>query len=357
MSNQPDNVPKVTPSNTKKEILEAYHQLQQQFEEKAAGELRPEMKKEERQVREATAVAEEMAAAGVGEAIGALRNRINGSLTDIAARVEEQIDKYRRIKEAITAKEKELAEVFEIERSAHSLSALLEAQKQKRETFDRELEERRVELEAEIEKTRSDWEDEQAEMKARIKEQQEQAEKKRRREQEEYEYNLKRDRDQKTNALQDEILRLEKEIAQKREDFDRKVAAKETELQEREAAVVAEENRIATLAARVDQFPGELETAVTKAARETSTRLTGEAAKNEELLRKTFEGEKNVLATRIEALEQLAAEQKKQLELLAAQLEKAYGKVQDIAVKAVSSSRERYFGEGQPKSSGQQESK
>ena len=64
-----------------------------------------------------------------------------------------------------------------------------------------------------------------------------------------------------------------------------------------------------------------------------------------------------MLATRIEGLEQLATEQKKQLELLAAQLEKAYGKVQDIAVTAVSSPRERYFGEGQPKGSGAQENK
>ncbi|MHB8791500.1 MAG: hypothetical protein ACYDBT_16670 [Desulfobulbaceae bacterium] len=357
MSKQADNAPKVTPSSTKKEILDAYTHLQQQLAEQAGQELRPEKKKEERQVREATVVAEAMAATGTGEAINTLKNQINTALADIAARLEEQVAGYRRVKEAIAAKDRELAEIFEIERAAHSLAALLEAQKQKRETFDREMVTRRETLEAEIEKTRTAWEEEQAEKKTLAREQQELAEKKRRREQEEYEYGLKRDREQKTNALQDEILRLEKEIAQKREDFDKKVAAKETELQEREALVAAEETRIATLAARVDKFPGELETAITKATRETTIRLTTEAGKNEELLRRTFDGEKNVLATRIEGLEQLATEQKKQLELLAAQLEKAYGKVQDIAVTAVSSPRERYFGEGQPKSSLSQETK
>lgn len=81
-----------------KKILEACHHLQRQLEEKAASELRPEKKKEERQVREATAVAEQVAAAEAGAAIGDLRNRINGSLAEIAARIEEQIDTYRRMK-------------------------------------------------------------------------------------------------------------------------------------------------------------------------------------------------------------------------------------------------------------------
>ncbi|MFZ5799219.1 MAG: hypothetical protein ACOY3O_12460 [Thermodesulfobacteriota bacterium] len=357
MSKQTDPAPKVTPSSTKKEILDAYHELRAQLAEKAGQTLQPEKKKEERQIREATAVAEEMAASGTSDAIAALKNRINAALADISERMEEQNIRYRQVKEAIAAKEQELAEVFEIERAAHSLAALLEAQRQKRETFERDMTARREELEGEIEKTRAAWEDEQAEMKARVKEQQEQTEKKRRREQEEFEYAQKREREQKTNDLRDEIARLEKELAQKREEFEKKVTAKETELRERETAVAADETRIATLAARVEHFPAELEGAITKAVKETTSRLNGEAAKNEELLRKTFEGERNVLATRIEALDQLAAEQKKQLELLAGQLEKAYGKVQDIAVKAVSSPRERYFGEAQAKSSGPQDGK
>ncbi|MBI5558704.1 MAG: hypothetical protein HY885_13815 [Deltaproteobacteria bacterium] len=78
-------------------------------------------------------------------------------------------------------------------------------------------------------------------------------------------------------------------------------------------------------------FPREMEEGIKRAVKETTERLTAEAAKNEERPRKTFEGEKNVLATRISALEQVAADQKKQLDLLASQLDKAYGKVQDIA--------------------------
>ncbi|MGI9165035.1 MAG: hypothetical protein ACR2G5_01360, partial [Pyrinomonadaceae bacterium] len=58
----------------------------------------------------------------------------------------------------------------------------------------------------------------------------------------------------------------------------------------------------------------------------------------EELLRKEFDGERNVLKTRIESLEQLAKEQSEQIARLSQQLEKAYGQVQDIAVRTVEGS-------------------
>lgn len=357
MSKKQDETPKLTTTNTKKEILDAYNQLVERLEERAGEELRPEKEKEERRTREVTVVAEELAAVKASEVIGGIKTEIAAALTDIAARIEEQTERYRKAKEAVAVKEKELAEIFEIEKSAYSLAALVEAQKQKRSAFEEEMVSRRTELEAAIQRDRAAWEQEQAEAKARAKEQQEQLAKARLREQEEYDYALKRDREQKTNALQDEINSLEKELHQKRDDFEKKVTARETGLKEREAAVAQQEKRIAALDLQVEKFPGELEQGIQRAVKETAERLTAEAAKNEELLRKTFEGESNVFTTRIQALEQIAADQKKQLELLASQLDKAYGKVQDIAVKAVSNPRERYYGESSPKGAAQNEGK
>lgn len=341
MTEKQVDVPKVTPSNTKKEILAAYDQIKKQFEEKAEQELQPEKKKQERQVRESAEVAEDAAAGSITEYIRILRNEISVSLSDIDSRIKDQIGKYIKIKEAISAKEQELAEIFDIERSAYTLATLLETNKQKREALEEEMRERREKLEKEIQRKREEWENELEEAETSAKEQKEQREKNRRREQEEYEYNLKREREQKTNALRDELNGLERELTEKKEAFDRKVEAKEIELKEREARVAQEEERITSLGERVERFPAELEAAVNKAVNETTSRLKGDAAKNEELLRKTFEGEKNVLVSRIDSLEQIIKEQKKQLESLSAQLEKAYGKVQDIAIKAVSGSRDR----------------
>lgn len=52
-------------------------------------------------------------------------------------------------------------------------------------------------------------------------------------------------------------------------------------------------------------------------------------------MKKGFEGEKNVLQTRIDALEKQVKIQERQINELAEQLNNAYGKVQDIAIRAI----------------------
>lgn len=335
---------KVSTSNTKKEILEAYEQLKKQFEDGAQNTLEPEKEKQRLKNEEVIVAAETLAATKVIESIDALKSSLSLTLADVAAKMEQEVNRYGKVKEATAVKEAELKEIFGIEQCAYSLAALLETQKQKKASFEEEMR-----LANEV------WEEKKGEYSIALKEQQDQDKKMRQREQEEYDYKLKREREQKTNALRDEISGLEKELAQKKEVFEQKVGVKEIELKERETLVAREEKRLVDLEVQVEKFPDELAKAVNKTETETTKRLTSEMARNEELLRKTFEGEKNVLNTKIEALEQLSAEQRKRVEQLSAQLEKAYGKVQDIAVTAVSSSRERYGTETQARDHSQNE--
>ena len=58
----------------------------------------------------------------------------------------------------------------------------------------------------------------------------------------------------------------------------------------------------------------------------------------EELLKREFDGERNVLTIRIESFERRVKEQDAQITKLSNQLEKAYQKVQDIAVKTIEGS-------------------
>jgi uncharacterized coiled-coil protein SlyX len=74
---------------------------------------------------------------------------------------------------------------------------------------------------------------------------------------------------------------------------------------------------------------------VNRAVKDATDRIVLEAKNKEELLRKEFEGERNVLKTRIESLEKAVKEQSEQTAKLSQQLEAAYQKVQDIAVKTV----------------------
>ena len=106
-------------------------------------------------------------------------------------------------------------------------------------------------------------------------------------------------------------------------------------MKSREAAIAEKEAELNDLRKRAAQFPKELETAVAKAVKETSERLLLEAKTREELLKKEGEGERNVFKARIDSLEKTAAEQGERISALTKQLEAAYQKVQDIAVKTV----------------------
>ena len=98
------------------------------------------------------------------------------------------------------------------------------------------------------------------------------------------------------------------------------------------------EEELNELRKKVSAFPKEMETAVSKAIKETTDRLNLEAKNREELVKKEFIGERNVLTTRIESLEKGVKEQSEQIAKLSQQLEKAYQQVQEIAVKTIEGS-------------------
>lgn len=346
----------ITPSSTKKEILDAYNSLLKTLETKAQTELKPEKSKAEREKQEVIQTTDTLTTEKVIKTVNELKSEIGKALTDIAFKLEGETERYNKLKRAIEIKEAELQEIFEIDKSAFTLSALVEAQKQQRTVFETEMARRKELLELEINQTKAEWENQKRLRAEQLKEQKDQEDKARRREKEEYDYKFEREKEQKINKLTDETNKLEKELRERQEELDKQVKSKEIELQEREQAVEEREKLMDGLQAKTAAFPVELERAVDKAVKEVTLRLSSEASKNEQLLAKGFEGEKNVLQARIDAFEQLVAAQKKQIDKLTEQLEGAYGKVQDIAVKAVEgSSRQNSATMPGRQSSGEQE--
>lgn len=335
MTTKTDSAPAITATSTKKEILDAYNNLLKTIETKAQTELRPEKVKAEREKLEVVQTADAVTSQGVTRKVNELIGETSRALTEIAAKLDGETVRYNNLKKAIEIKENDLRELFEIEKSAFTLAALLEAQKQQRTSFDDEMARRKELLDQEISQVKAGWESQKKQYNEELKDQKEQEEKRRRREKEEYEYKLAREKEQKINALNDETRKLDKELSEKKGEFDRLTKAKEIELKEREQAVSEREKVMNDLQSRVDAFPRELERAVEKAVSEVTMKITSEAARDEQLLMKGFEGEKNVLQARIDAFEQALTTQKKQIEKLTEQLESAYGKVQDIAVRAV----------------------
>ena len=328
MANREFKPERITMKNTKKEMLEAYNEVLQQLREKRAVELKPEEEIEEKKIKEAVEVTDSLSTEGIVQEVSTLKLEVGRLLSQLSDRLEEEVSKYRQVRQAVEAKQKELQEIYEIEKSALSLAALIEAQHQKRQQTEAELAARKEELTREIETLRTEWGKEKKVHEAEIKERDGDEQKRREREKEEYLYVFQREQQLAREQFEDEKARLDREIAYRREQM-------EKELADREKAIVEKETELNELRKQVSAFPKELQSAISKAVKEAIQRVESEAKNREELLKKEFDGERNVLNTRIESLEKTVTEQSEQIAKLSQQVEKAYSQVQDIAIKAI----------------------
>jgi len=99
---------KLTLSNTKQEMLEAYSGILKQLEAQRDAELKPEKKMEEKKAKEVIQIAESLSSEGVAREIGTLKIEAGKMLAQISDRLEEEIQKFKTVQNAIVLKEKEL---------------------------------------------------------------------------------------------------------------------------------------------------------------------------------------------------------------------------------------------------------
>ena len=321
--------------NTKQELLNAYNEMRERLEEKNKTQLKPEQKLQARKEGQVLAAVQAMTADGVLEKTNQLKQEMARTLTDLGDRLASEVAKCNQVQEAIEIKQKELSEVFEIDRAAGSLAALIEAQHQEKEQFEQEMEEEKEELSHEIESMREQWKQEKAEHEILVKEQDAIETKRRQREKEEYHYAFEREQQLARDKFEDEKAKLLAEKAQIEQEMTTLREQTEKDLQEREKLVAEREKEFESLQAQVQEFPKKLDTAVAAAIEDTTQRMQREAKYQQDLLHKDFEGQKNVLTARIQSLEKAVKEQGDQLGKLSQQQESAYQKIQDVAVKAI----------------------
>jgi hypothetical protein len=342
MTDQAD-LPNVSMANTKKELLEAYQAAKKIYESQSKDLLDAEKARKRMEKQAAAATADAQAAQDPVKRLHDLRGAISRELGDLAQRFENEIETYRKIQSAIETKRTELDTIYEVETAASDLAALIDAQRVKKEQFNQEMETQKTTFESDIEEMRARWEREKADHDRQIAEEKAALKKERQREKEEYEYTFAREKAQRKNDLEDELQALEKEIASQRSDFESSVKERTEALDTREEAIAGREKEADTLQKEVDSFPKRLDAAVQAAVADITKQLKRDFESDKALLQARFDGERNVLNGKIEALEKMVSTQAAQISDLSKKSEQAYEKVQDIANKAVSASRrERY---------------
>jgi hypothetical protein len=342
MNDQPD-LPTVSMANTKKELLDAYEEAKKRFDSLSKDLLDAEKARKRMEKQLATATADAQAAQDPVARLHELRGAISRELGDLAERFEKEIETYRKVQTAIETKQAELTTIYEVETAASDLAALIDAQRIKKEQFEQEMTAKKTAFESEIEGLRAHWQREKADHERQVKEQAEALKIQRQREKEEYEYTFAREKEQRKNALADELQALEKDIALRRSRFESDVQQRTAALDAREEAIAAREKEMANLQKEVESFPKRTESAVQAAVAETTKRLSRDFESDKALIQARFDGEKNVLVGKIEALEKMAASQAALIADLSKKSELAYEKVQDIANRAVTAARRESY--------------
>src|SRR5882672_10860674 len=201
MPEKPAVVRKVSDKSTKQEMLEAYQVLARQLEEKRCAELAPERRVEEKKAEEAIKVATALAPENIDRDIGQLKAEIGKMLVDVSDRLAAESGKFRSLQKAAESKERELKELYAIEKAAVSLAALIEAQNEKRATFEAEMAQEREQLQGEIDSLRAAWAEEKKAHETELREREAVEKKVRDREREDFYYSFKREQ----QAIKDKL--------------------------------------------------------------------------------------------------------------------------------------------------------
>lgn len=325
----------ISMKNTKRELLEAYHEVLEQLHEKEKTQLHPEQTIREKKEAEVVAATAALSTRGVTEGINQLKSDIGVLLSDLVDKLTQEVERFETTQRAIEIKERELKDVYEIDRSAATLAALIEAQHQKDETFESDVAAKKETLTQEIESLRQQWEKEKAQRENETKEWEQLQAKQRQRQEEEYRYAFEREQQRARDQFEDEKARLLAEKDMLENQMNALKTQTEKTLQEREQHLLEREQEFESLQAQVATFPERLDAAAAKAVKDAAERIAVETKYRQDLLQKEFDGEKNVLTSAIQSLEKTVKEQNEQLARLSQQQESAYQKVQDVAVKAI----------------------
>ncbi len=320
---------KVTTTNTKTEILNAYNDLLEKIQESKQDNPKAE---QEKKIKETTVAA----AAGLTDEkiigqISSLKLTVNSTLDKIEDDLAAEYQRLLKIREAISIEDQRLKDFYQINAGADSLAAILAAQRARKEEFETEMESKRREFEEELKSGKVNRDKEIKLSEEKRKEEEESLKKKRSREEEEYNYNLQLARKKDKDQYEQKKALLDKELTEKRASF-------EDEINSREQAVAAAEKELMELRAKADKFPADLEKALQSAIKETTAQLDKDHKFEKQLILKDHDGEIKLKNQQIESLMARIKDLEIQLKQAYSKAENAENNSKEITLKAIQNS-------------------
>jgi len=343
--------PEISLKNTKNEILQAYEDVLKKLQTQKAPE--PKQMQEEKRQQEVIKKASDNTTAGIVTGITSLKLNVAKELDKLSEQLTEEFRKLEDIQSAIVLEKQNLEELYQVTSNADSLSAMLQAQKERKAAFESEMAEKRVTLDEKMKadrlqfdeqikheseafevsmKAQKDlWKAEQLKWADQQKELKEKTDKDRKREEEEYAYNLKLTRKKESDLYEEKKAKLDKDLEEKKIAFEKEISA-------REEKVLSAENELKELRAKTAAFPSELEKSVEAAIKGTTEKLQVEYRFEKELTAKQTEGEIRLKEQTIETLRGKIKDLEAMIGEMSKKTSTAESSVKEIAMKAIESS-------------------
>ena len=296
---------KVSNSNTKAEILQAYDQLLNQLKKERSQNSA--LQRELEQKKQLVVKAEEQTKeGGATQSIQLIRKTLNEQLDKIELGLSNEQQKFEELQQAIKIEQETLEELYKIKAQAESLDALLITHKRAKDKLEEETDSLKIKLKEEIEATKISW----------------------KREQESYEYDLKIERRNEEDSYNQRKAQQEKELKEQKLEFEKNVKTRENILAE-------QEEEFKRLQKEVAQFEGRLQKSIQAAEKTISDQLTKEFDYRQKLETKDLQAQLQLSKQQIESLQQKVAEQQELIKTLSSKTDNATLQVKDIALKAI----------------------
>ncbi|MDR1983839.1 MAG: hypothetical protein LBQ28_03330 [Prevotellaceae bacterium] len=308
----------VSEKNTKAEILKAYDALLKEVQ--IAKSDVPKSIQEENRKKEILGKVDGITNEDILKNITELKSNLHSSLDEILQKLTGEFKKLEEIRAAIIIEKQSLEDLYSLSANTDSLAAMLLVQREKKESFEKEMKEQQEQWE--IEKTRQ---------KAAEKEYYDDLVKRRKREEEEYQYNLKIKHQKEQDEYDNKKSQLEKELADKKAAFEKEISIREQELKNAEAELIE-------LRKNNTEFPAKLEKALKDKETEITKQLQSKYEFDIKLLEKQTESELRLKEQIVASLQEKIKELQAQLKEYADKANRAEAGVKEIAVKAIENS-------------------
>jgi len=315
---------KITEKSTKGTIFKAYQAAMEQIEALKSAQLNPTeiaaSKKKEEVLKQATNTTK----SSVDSVVENLRKVVDTALTELTVKFEDKTAQFNNLDEAIKLKDAELKEIYDIERQANTLAALINSHDVLKKEQSAENEAALKAYQEKLAEIRKLIQDADKEYNAKLNEQRAELAKEQKRAKAEWEYDFARTKKQAEDELADDITAAKKEIA----DEVAKLDAREEAVSTREKAVEELESKVAEIPALVEA-----------AAKEAADKAKKDAEKSFVFEKRAIEANKDaeikVLQHQVELLTNALETEKENHKKTSEQLNEAYGRLENVATASV----------------------